>query len=200
MEDRTDAVDARTLVGLLSERDRLSVVAALALGAGTLTEIADATGLDLPVVGRAVRRLERGGLVGRADRAAYVLRVELFKAAAMAEQPVPEPVGALDPAEETLLRAFFRHGKLTHLPTVRAKMLVVLRHLAARFEPGLHYPEPDVNAILTEVHPDYALLRRALVDEGLLSRDAGVYWRSGGYVDVLADDASPDGPTRTHDA
>ena len=26
--------------------------------------------------------------------------------------------------------------------------------------------------------------RRYLVDEGLLSREAGVYWRTGGYVDV----------------
>ncbi|MBA3525215.1 MAG: DUF2087 domain-containing protein [Geodermatophilaceae bacterium] len=185
-------MDARTLVGLLSERDRLRVVAALALGASTLTAVAEATGLDLPVVGKAVRRLEKAGLVAREGRGAYVLRAELFKAAAMAEQPAPETVGAVDPAEEVLLRAFFRHGRLTHLPTVHAKTLVVLRHLADRFEPGVHYLEPEVNAILTEVYPDYALLRRGLVDEGLLSREAGVYWRSGGYVDVLADDPGAD--------
>jgi hypothetical protein len=28
-------------------------------------------------------------------------------------------------------------------------------------------------------------VRRHLVDEGLLSREDGLYWRSGGWVDVL---------------
>ena len=34
---------------------------------------------------------------------------------------------------------------------------------------------------------DHGALRRYLVDEGFLSRQAGVYWRSGGTVDVEPD-------------
>ena len=49
---------------------------------------------------------------------------------------------------------------------------------------ALRYPEREVNALLAVWHPDTAALRRYLVDEGLLSRDAGVYWRSGGTVEV----------------
>ncbi|MEV0203527.1 DUF2087 domain-containing protein [Nonomuraea sp. NPDC050691] len=37
---------------------------------------------------------------------------------------------------------------------------------------------------LRAFHDDYAALRRYLVDEGLLSREDNVYWRSGGPVDV----------------
>jgi hypothetical protein len=48
----------------------------------------------------------------------------------------------------------------------------------------VRYPEREVNALLAAWHPDVAALRRYLVDEGLLTRDAGVYWRSGGYVEV----------------
>jgi hypothetical protein len=33
-------------------------------------------------------------------------------------------------------------------------------------------------------HPDVAALRRHLVDEALLSREAGLYRRSGGWVDI----------------
>jgi hypothetical protein len=40
------------------------------------------------------------------------------------------------------------------------------------------YPERQVNAILQEVDPDYATLRRYLVDAGLMQRDQGVYWRT----------------------
>jgi hypothetical protein len=60
----------------------------------------------------------------------------------------------------------------------------VLEHLARVFEPGVRYPEREVNALLAVWHADVAALRRYLVDEGLLTRRAGLYWRSGGYVDV----------------
>ena len=86
---------------------------------------------------------------------------------------------------DRVLAAFLRpDGTLHTLPTKRAKMLVVLDHLAQSFEPGRTYPESEVNAILERFHPDYAALRRYLVDDQFLTREEGVYWRSGGTVDV----------------
>jgi hypothetical protein len=41
-----------------------------------------------------------------------------------------------------------------------------------------------VNAVVGRFHPDHAALRRYLVDDGFLSRERGVYWRTGGRVDV----------------
>ena len=63
--------------------------------------------------------------------------------------------------------------------TVRAGLEqapVVLDHVARVFEPGVRYPERDVNAMLGAFFDDYAALRRYLVDEGFLARDAGTYW------------------------
>ena len=82
-----------------------------------------------------------------------------------------------------VLRVFVRDGRLTSIPTVHAKRLIVLDWLVQRFEPGRHYPERTVNHIISEVHPDTAALRRYLVDEGLLARDHGEYWRQGGTFD-----------------
>ena len=83
-----------------------------------------------------------------------------------------------------MLRAFLdADGRLHTIPTKRTKRLVVLDHLAQSFEPGRRYPEPEVNAALERFHPDYAALRRYLVDEQFLSREDGVYWRSGGTVE-----------------
>src|SRR3954471_16206041 len=62
-------VDAATLVGLLADPTRLKVVAALALGAGTLEDVADASGLPLKDVALAARRLARAGLVRRDGKA-----------------------------------------------------------------------------------------------------------------------------------
>jgi len=79
-------------------------------------------------------------------------------------------------------RAFFVEGRLRAMPAKRSKRLVVLDRLAQAFEPGRSYPEPAVNEVLTAYHPDYAMLRRYLVDEGFLAREFGYYWRTGGSV------------------
>jgi hypothetical protein len=75
-------------------------------------------------------------------------------------------------------------GRLHTIPSKRAKLLVVLDHLAQEFEPGRRYPEPEVNDILGRLHPDHAALRRYLVENQFMTRKDGVYWRSGGSVDV----------------
>ncbi len=80
--------------------------------------------------------------------------------------------------------AFVRDGKLTQIPTNRQKRLVVLDWLAQEFEPGRRYSEPTVNSILGQRHADTAALRRYLVDEGLLDRAGGEYWRTGGTVEL----------------
>ncbi|MCF6743310.1 DUF2087 domain-containing protein [Blastococcus sp. KM273128] len=178
-------MDAATIAGLLADPVRLKVVAALALGAGTIEEVADAAGLGLKEVALAARRLARAGLVHR-DGHALVLHAERFGAAARAAAaaaPAPEPLSD-DPAADAVLSSFVRDGRLVSIPSQRSKRLVVLDHLVRVFEPGVRYPEREVNALLAVWHPDVAALRRYLVDEGFLTREAGVYWRSGGYVEV----------------
>ncbi len=75
-------------------------------------------------------------------------------------------------------------GRLHTIPSKHSKLLVVLDHLAQSFEPGRSYVEKDVNAILERFHPDYAALRRYLVDNQFLTREDAVYWRSGGTFEV----------------
>ena len=76
-------VRAATIAGLLADPTRLKVVAALVLGAGTLEEVAEATGLPLRDVALAARRLGRAGLVRR-DRHELELLTDRFGAAARA--------------------------------------------------------------------------------------------------------------------
>ena len=83
-----------------------------------------------------------------------------------------------------MLRAFVRDGRLSSIPTSRTKRLVVLDMLAQEFEPGRRYSEAMVNLMLGKWHADTAALRRYLVDEGFLDREAGQYWRMGGTVDA----------------
>jgi hypothetical protein len=178
-------VNAADLAGLLSEPDRLRVVAALVLGAGTVGEVAARAELDIRTATQALVRLEAGGLVSTVgDR--LVLDTDAFKAAARAAAPrrdTEEPETG-DPETDAVLRRFLVGGRLLSIPAAHGKRLKVLEHIAMTFEPGVRYPEREVNALLRAWYPDYAALRRHLVDEHLLSRQAGEYWRSGGPVIV----------------
>jgi hypothetical protein len=182
------------LCRLLAEPERLAAFAAVVLGAGTVAEVAEAAGLDLRAAAVAVRRLAAGGLVrtgadpDRGGAAGLVADRAAFKEAVRQAAPKAEPSPPLDPdpARAAVLRAFLRDGRLVLLPAAQGKRRVVLEHLAASFEPGVRYPERAVDAVLRAWHPDHATLRRYLVDEGLMAREAGVYWRIGGPVEAGA--------------
>jgi len=80
------------------------------------------------------------------------------------------------------LRGYVRAGRLESIPAKRSRRLLLLAEVAQAFEPGIRYTERQVNELLGALHPDYAALRRYLVDEDLMDRAGGEYWRSGGPV------------------
>lgn len=177
--------DPLALLAALANDARLRVFAHVLLSGGTTTVVAEACGLRDKDALKLLTRLESVGLVAR-DGSTWVARPEVLRRAvteAVPEQPPAAPDGT-DPETAAVLRAFLPRGKLEQIPAARTKRLVVLDHIARVFEPGVHYVEKDVNGLLEAFHPDFAALRRYLVDEGFLARDAGTYWRSGGTVDV----------------
>lgn len=76
------------------------------------------------------------------------------------------------------LRTFMNGGRLVSIPTKRKALVVILLEMLTAFETGRTYSEKDINTILSEFHPDFARLRRELIDYGYLGRDAhtGQYW------------------------
>jgi hypothetical protein len=176
-------LDAGTIVGLLADEDRRRVVAALVLGAASADDVADRAGLSVDRVARALGRLVDGGLVGSGE-GGLAVDGAAFQRAARAARP-PSRRGEHDDEPDTrrkVLQAFVRDGKITSVPSARAKRLVVLDWLVQAFEPGVRYTEAEVNEIVAVRHPDTAAWRRYLVDEGMLDRGEGEYWRSGGSV------------------
>ena len=90
------------------------------------------------------------------------------------------------------LRVFVTADKITTMPSRRTRRLQLLDCVAQAFEPGLRYAEAEVNDVLLQLYDDPAELRRYLVDEGFMSRQSGLYWRSGGSVDIApADPPAP---------
>lgn len=104
----------------------------------------------------------------------------------MSAPPAATVVAALTPAERERVLAQFldADGALHTMPTKHTKRLVVLDHVAQRFALGVVYDEVDVNARVRPFQADVAALRRYLVENGFLAREANRYWRTGGTADV----------------
>ena len=108
---------------------------------------------------------------------------ELGSAARAGALADPASFGEIaDPALRKVLRSYLVGGRLPTIPRPGKKRRLLLGYLATAFEPGVRYTEVEVNATVRVWHPDVAALRRYLVDEGLLARENGMYWRSGGWL------------------
>ncbi len=80
--------------------------------------------------------------------------------------------------EFKVMRDYTEAGRLTQIPARQKKLVIILRWLATHFQPDVKYTEKEVNEIISEVHEDFATLRRELVDFGFLRRErgGGKYW------------------------
>ena len=178
-------MDSHEFLKFTLDRGRLAVLGLLAIGPHTTDELAAATGQRPRQVLGVVGTLVTAGLVIDRD-GHYVLDPEQLRMLAEELPAAPEAdqrlLYGMTEDERSVLTRFFRGTRLQEIPTARAKRRIVLERLALEFEPGVYYPEPEVNEMLTTFHQDYATLRRYLVDEGLLTREQGRYWRSGGRV------------------
>lgn len=180
------ASDAAGIVGHLAHPDRRRVLAALILGANTADDVKRATGLGTRAVMTSLTRLVDSDLVLHDNEGNYWLVEDAFRLAVIDAQSVapPEDLDGVPADSARVLRAFVRDGRLKSIPAQHSKRLVVLDMLAQEFEPGERYSERKVNAMLRKWHDDTAALRRYLVDDGFLDREAGEYWRAGGSVDI----------------
>ncbi|MER5741970.1 DUF2087 domain-containing protein [Streptomyces sp. NPDC002225] len=158
------------------------VFGAVALGSSTPSAILAATGLDAPVAAKAIGRLTRAGLlVAGGNGRLAVDETAVARAAESAGRRREEEAAAEQP--DARLRGFVRGRVLLRLPeeTAPESREAVLRHVvAAAFAPSDE--GYDERAVTERLKPwcqagatDAVSLRRALVDLGVLHREAGRY-------------------------
>ena len=192
--DRPERIpDPRQLVAVLADTAKLRVFSALVLdpaGAGlTLAQTAESAGVSTGEAHKALVNLGVLGLARRVGEDLYAATPGAFRASLSElnrkrDEAAAKAFTTTDPARLSVLLNSFRDGRLVYLPEKFSKRQIVLEEVAQSFEPGTRYAEAEVNLVLRDLYPDYAALRRYLVDAGFLSRDDGFYWRSGGTVRV----------------
>ena len=180
----TDATKALfRLARAFADPNRLRIAAALIDAELRLDQLASRLNLRPADVSRQLTSLRESGLITeqfvdgdvRYSFDLNELRL-LSRGAFAASRPVSSEVEG-DGWEQKTVRDFIKDGRLVEIPASRKKRLVILGWLATQFEPDTRLPEREVNEILTRFHADFATLRRELVDNGLLARDHGIYWR-----------------------
>ena len=181
----------------LAHAGRLRVAAAIAAGPRTAAEVAAAVELPIRDVMNHLGYLRESELaVVEGEGATARYRWNEARVRTLATEHLDSPrVRALAGASDErsrVLAAFFREGRLTRLPASQARRLIVLEHIAARFDADRTYTEREVNAILKEIAEDYTTLRRYLVDYLFLNRHNSVYWVGNGRRDAPL---TPSGPS-----
>jgi hypothetical protein len=89
----------------------------------------------------------------------------------------PSIIDNLDEEDRKMLRPFFQGDRILEIPLNQKKFRVLVSWLVTQFDTGVRYTEKQVNEIISRYHEDYATLRRALIDQNLMQREKGVYWR-----------------------
>lgn len=161
-----DMTTPESVVRALAEPARLRAFAAVVLGAGTLADVAAASGLKVKDAGTALIKLREAGLVeGDPARPADL-------------KPLAATLTEAMPADG--LAPFVRGDKLISLPVAHERRRKILEHVAAHaFVARTYYDETEINELLKtwcdggEV--DHVTIRRYLVDLGLLERGGGMY-------------------------
>ena len=173
--------DPADLIRVVADPLRLAILGRAAEGRVSVDELADAFGVPTRRVAEAIGKLRAAGLIDkdlRLDEAALRNAARNLPSAEEAAAAIID--GPWSAREKDILSRFFSGTRLTEIPANRSKRLLVLERLAQEFEPGYRYQEQDVNFTLQLFHPDYASLRRYMIEEGIMTRAEGVYWRTGG--------------------
>lgn len=187
MDETTLTQELLTFFKALADANRLKIVGLLATQPMSVEQLAHVLNLGASTVSHHLARLSEAGLVSARPESYYnVYRLEADALEKMARRLLSSetlPAVAADVDTDSYDRKVVANfsdpgGRIKALPAQQKKLLAVLRHVARSFEPGVRYPEKQVNEILKQFSDDTATLRRLLVDFRFLARQGGggEYW------------------------
>ena len=172
----------------LGDRTRLKIVGLLAQQDMNVEQMAAMLSVRSPTVSHHLSYLQHAGLVSaRAEGYYNIYHLETKAIEAMAQRllaretlpAVAEDVD-MDAYDRKVLNNYLNSdGTIREFPSQEKKLLVILRYVLEKFEPGKRYTEKQMNEKLSELHEDSAFLRRSLIEYKMMARQGGggEYWR-----------------------
>lgn len=179
--------EAILLFKCLADKSRLQILKSLAIEDMYVERLAERLGITAPTVSFHLKKLSDAGAVTSYKSQYYMmysLNKEIFETSILEiirEKSDEADLQAQRDAgyRQKVIDAFFEYGKLKAIPTQRKKERIVLEEIARAFEYDRIYTEREVNIIIADFYDDFCTIRRDMIAEGLLDREAGGggYWR-----------------------
>lgn len=177
--------EAIRLFKCLSDKSRLQILKSLAIEDMYVERLAERLGITAPTVSFHLKKLADAGAVTSYKSQYYMmysLKKEIFDTnilEILLEKSDEAEMQARRDAEyrQKVIHAFFEYGKLKSIPAQKKKERIVLEVIAQSFEFDRIYSEREVNIIIADFHDDFCTIRRDMIGEHLLERDANGYWR-----------------------
>ena len=177
--------EAIRLFKCLADKSRLQILKSLAMEDMYVERLAERLGISAPTVSFHLKKLADAGAVTSYKSQYYMmysLNKDIFDTSMLEiirEKSDEAEIQAQRDAEyrKKVIDAFFEYGKLKSIPSQRKKERIVLEVIADAFEYDRVYTEREVNVIIADFFDDFCTIRRDMVAENLLDRDAGRYWR-----------------------
>jgi DNA-binding transcriptional ArsR family regulator len=172
----------------LADGNRLKIIGVLAQKPCTVEHLAGLLNLGVSTTSHHLSMLAHVGLVSAEANGhyyTYTLQTDVLREMAqrlLKEENLPKLSDDVDfeAYDRKVLSAFTdQDGKIKSFPAQNKKYLVILKYVVKIFEPGVRYPEKQVNEMLARYNEDTASLRRDLVDYHFMAREGGggEYWR-----------------------
>ncbi len=170
---------------VLGNDSRLKILGLLANGERSVGELADFLDVREPTVSHHLAMMKELGLVkvrAEGNTRIYWLNNKLLETMSkdiLSQNNLATLVDdrAGNAWEQKALKTFVKDGRITQIPSRHKKRLVILNWLVEKFEMGKQYSEAELSEALKAYHPDYAALRRYFIEEKLMAREKGIYWR-----------------------
>ena len=175
--------EAIRLFKCLSDKSRLQILKSLAIEDMYVERLAERLNVSAPTVSFHLKKLTEAGAVSSYKSQYYTmysLNRALFDITLLSVLQEKSEEADLQQQRDAKYRqkvidAFFEYGKLKSIPAQQRR--IVLEVIAEQFERGKIYPEREVNLIIADFHEDFCTIRRDMIGEHLMERDARGYWR-----------------------
>ncbi len=173
----------------LADKSRLRILSNLLAEAMYVELLSERLDLSASTVSFHLKKLESVGLVSHTKEQYYVMyyvNKDALGASILSLITSDEDSTELweerqEEYRDKIVNNFIKHGKLVSIPVQRKKKRVILEEILKSFEHGREYQEREVNIIIADFHDDFCTIRREMVDEGMFTRDKGVYKRTDWY-------------------
>lgn len=154
------------VIAALSHPTVRRVFAEIELGQFSMSDEDDAQ------VAKALTQLERARMIRLSKDSGYIVDTAAFR-------DLLKDENAEEGEALASISRFLREGKITQFPRKQSEREQLMRYVAAAcFSGGSKLTEAQVDEKISVYHEDTALIRRYLVDHGIVKRavDGSAYW------------------------